>query len=209
MSAHAIQDSAAAGAIHRHERRHAVVTLAIAALVVLGSVALHRSGLLRLETALPGPGRFALEVALFVFAFDFYFYGLHRLLHTRWLYRVHAVHHLSKQPRPLTALSFHPVESFLLLLYPVLVMALAPIHLASVSVGGTLLAASIALAHWSGDFFPAWWHQTPVLRWIASPVVHEGHHRWYDCNFSATTSIPDRLFGTYRLEATGVASREG
>ncbi|MGI9591519.1 MAG: sterol desaturase family protein [Myxococcota bacterium] len=208
MSAQPIQNTAAVGAIHRHERRHAAVTLAIAALVACGSVALHRAGLLRVETALPGTGRFAVEVALFVFAFDFYFYGLHRLLHTRWLYRVHAVHHLSKQPRPLTALSFHPVESFLLLLYPVLVMALVPIHLASVSVGGTLLAASIALAHWRGDFFPTWWLGTPVLGWIASPSVHEAHHRLYDCNFSATTSIPDRLFGTYRLQAIGVGPRE-
>jgi sterol desaturase/sphingolipid hydroxylase (fatty acid hydroxylase superfamily) len=70
-------------------------------------------------------------------------------------------------------------------------------------VGGTIRAASIALAHCGTDFFPAWWHRTPALRWLASPGVHDAHHRRFDCNFSATTSIPDRLFGTYRFETTG------
>jgi len=195
-------------AIHRHERRHAVATLGIAALLLAASFALYAIGWLRLQTAIPTPGRFLAEVAVFVLVFDFYFYALHRLMHTRWLYRVHAVHHLSKRPRPLTALSFHPVESFLLLLYPLLAMACAPIHLASLSVGGAILAGSIALAHWRDDFFPGWWNRTPGLRLLASPGVHEAHHRRFDCNFSATTSIPDRLFGTYALETTGVGSSE-
>jgi sterol desaturase/sphingolipid hydroxylase (fatty acid hydroxylase superfamily) len=202
MGSAASQVRASDEAIHRHERRHAAVTGAVAAAVVAACFALHHLGALQVRTALPSPGALLGEVAVFVFVFDFYFYGLHRLMHTRWLYRVHAVHHLSKHPRPLTALSFHPVEALLLLAYAPLAMLVAPIHLASVCVGGVLLSASIALAHWGDDFFPAWWQQVPVLRWIASPGVHDAHHRFFDYNFSATTSIPDRLFGSYR-EATG------
>jgi sterol desaturase/sphingolipid hydroxylase (fatty acid hydroxylase superfamily) len=187
-------------AIRDHERRHAFITLALAAATVVASIALHRLGALQLKTALPSPDRFLLEVGLFVLVFDFYFYALHRLLHTRPLFPVHAVHHVSKRPRLLTALSFHPAESLALLLFAPLAMLACPIHLASVSVGGTILATSIALAHCGTDFFPTWWHRTPALRWIASPGVHDAHHRRFDCNFSATTSIPDRLFGTYRFE---------
>jgi len=200
----ASQVRSSAEAIHRHERRHAGATLGVAAGVVAACVVLHQLGSLRVETALPSVGRLGVEVAIFVFVFDFYFYALHRLLHTRWLYRVHKVHHLSKQPRLLTALSFHPVEALLLLAYAPLAMALAPVHLASVCLGGAVLAASIALAHWGDDFFPDWWRRVPVLAWVATPGVHDAHHRLFDYNFSATTSIPDRLFGSYR-EATRVA----
>ena len=82
-------------AIHQHERRYALTTLVLASATVAGGVALDQRGALRLETALPSPGRFLLEVGLFVFVFDFYCYALHRSLHTRSLFPVHAVHHVS------------------------------------------------------------------------------------------------------------------
>ncbi len=191
----------------RFERRHACSTALVAALVAGGSALLIRGGLLPVDNGLPTPGRMALEVGVFVLLFDFYFYAVHRLMHTRWLGRFHAVHHRSRAPGPLTALSFHPVEALLLLLYTPLAMALLPLHLASAMVGGSVLAGSILLSHCGREVLPRWWHDTPLLRWIATPLVHDTHHTDYGVNFSATTSIPDRLFGTYRLNAEEFWSR--
>ena len=56
MTAGTIAADEAAEAVHRHERRHAAWTLTIAVLLVGASLALHRAGALRLETALPAPG---------------------------------------------------------------------------------------------------------------------------------------------------------
>jgi sterol desaturase/sphingolipid hydroxylase (fatty acid hydroxylase superfamily) len=196
-----IQSGARDASIRRYEGRNALSTLGIAVVLSLGTLALARAGALAASFALPAPELLAVEWGLFVFAFDFYFYGLHRLLHTRPLSRVHAVHHRSRAPGVLTALSFHPLEALLLLLYMPLVMLLFPIHLWSALLGGVVLAASIALAHCGREVFPRWWHDIPVLRWIATPLVHDTHHTDSRCNFSATTSIPDLLFGTYRLDA--------
>lgn len=207
MQSHVIQPGVRDASIRRYEGRNALSTLGIAAVLALVTLALARAGALAASFALPTPGVLAVEWGLFVFAFDFYFYGLHRLLHTRPLTRVHAVHHRSGAPGVLTALSFHPLEALLLLLYMPLVLLLFPIHLWSALLGGVVLAASIALAHCGREVFPRWWHETPVLRWIATPLVHDTHHTDSSYNFSATTSIPDHLFGTYRLDAATAWAR--
>ena len=194
--------------IARFERRHAGSTALVAGGVASLAALLVGAGLLPVATALPSPGSLALEVGLFVLIFDFYFYAVHRLMHTRVLARFHAVHHRSRTPRPLTAVSFHPLEAALLLVYTPTAMAVLPIHLASALVGGSILAGSILLAHCGREIFPRWWHETPILCWIATPLVHDIHHTECDVNFSATTSIPDRLFGTYRVDAAAFWARE-
>ncbi len=204
-----IQPGERAETLVRFERRQAAWTALVYGGVAAATTLLVRAGLLPVTTALPSPGTLALEVVVFVLIFDFYFYGAHRLMHTRALARIHAVHHRSRAPRPLTAVSFHPLEALLLLIYMPLAMAVLPMHLASALVGGSFLAGSILLAHCGREIFPRWWHETPILRWIATPLVHDTHHAACDVNFSATTSIPDRLFGTYRLDAAGFWSRVG
>ena len=53
-----------------------------------------------------------------IFFHDTYFYWMHRLIHHPFLYeRVHAVHHLSKDPTPWAAFSFHPSEAVLEILF--------------------------------------------------------------------------------------------
>lgn len=129
--------------------------------------------------------------------FDAYFYALHRLLHTRVLYRaIHVVHHRSRAPSVLTALAFHPVEGLLIIAFMPTAMCLVPIHLASLVVTAGLLSGSILLAHSRWDVFPVWWDRAPVLNWYVTPRLHHAHHARRNCNYSATLSIFDRTFGT-------------
>ncbi|MEM8579312.1 MAG: sterol desaturase family protein, partial [Pseudomonadota bacterium] len=63
---------------------------------------------------------FAATPIWFVLAFflipiweSFYFYWIHRLLHSNWLYPVHALHHRNNDVGPWSGLSMHPVEHVL------------------------------------------------------------------------------------------------
>lgn len=52
------------------------------------------------------------SIVLFL-AEDLSRYGLHKLLHSRWLWRIHAVHHSASVLTPLSLLRVHPLEKLL------------------------------------------------------------------------------------------------
>jgi sterol desaturase/sphingolipid hydroxylase (fatty acid hydroxylase superfamily) len=140
-------------------------------------------------------------VLAYVLLFDAYFYTLHRLLHTRVLYRrIHAVHHRSIAPTVLTAFAFHPLEALLIIGFIPVAMSLVPIHLVSLAVVSAFLSGSIVLAHCGHEVLPDWWQRVPVLNWYVTSRIHDVHHRRRDCNYSATLSIFDRAFGTLRVD---------
>jgi sterol desaturase/sphingolipid hydroxylase (fatty acid hydroxylase superfamily) len=201
MIAHQLQPGRRKPSAVRHDLRYSLSTL------VLGLVTGVGTPLLVLEDAIPlAPGwptglTFAFELPVYVLLFDAYFYGLHRLLHTRALYRtIHAVHHHSTAPTVLTALAFHPLEALLIIGFLPAAMWLIPIHLVSLAVVSAFLSGSILLAHCGYEVFPPWWQQVPLLNWYVTPRVHDAHHARRDCNYSATLTIFDRVFGTLRRD---------
>jgi Delta7-sterol 5-desaturase len=186
----------------RHDRRWAATTMAIMLALGATTTVLVRDGVMPLALDRPGVATFVAETALYVLLFDAYFYALHRLLHTRLLFRrIHAVHHRSRAPTIATALAFHPVEAVLVLGFVPVTMWLIPIHLASLVAVTVFLGGSILIAHCGYGIFPASWERMPPLAWYVTPRVHDAHHRRRDCNFSATLSVFDRLFGTAAVSA--------
>jgi Delta7-sterol 5-desaturase len=185
----------------QHDLRHSIATLALVTIVGAATTVLVLGGVLDVATDGPTGLAFAGEVLAYVLLFDAYFYVLHRVLHTRALYRsIHAVHHRSTAPTVLTAFAFHPVEALLIIAFMPAAMSLLPIHLVSLVVVSIFLSGSIVLAHCGHEVFPDWWKRIPVLNWYVTPRIHEAHHRRRDCNYSATLSIFDRAFGTLRLD---------
>jgi lathosterol oxidase len=186
---------------HRHEVRYTLLTMAIGLVMGAGATFLVREGVIPLA-GLTGPlGTCALEVVVYAVLFDGYFYALHRLLHTRWMYQhIHVVHHRSTSPTLLTALAFHPVEAILIMAFMPVAMCIIPIHLVSLVIVSAFLFGSILLAHCGYEVFPRWWARVPLLNWYVTPRVHEEHHKRRDCNYSATLSIFDRTFRTLRHE---------
>lgn len=188
----------------RHDLRCSIWTLVLGAVTGVGTTLLVLEGAIPLATGRPTGRTFAFEVVAYVLLFDAYFYGLHRLLHTRRLYRnIHAVHHRSTAPTVLTALAFHPLEALLIIGFLPAAMWLLPIHLASLVAVSVFLSGSILLAHCGYEVFPGWWQHVPVLNWYVTPRVHDAHHVRRDCNYSATLSIFDRVFGTLRSDDQG------
>jgi sterol desaturase/sphingolipid hydroxylase (fatty acid hydroxylase superfamily) len=181
------------------QKRQTVVNGAILLALGIGCTALVMNGLLPASLAMPSAARLAVEVAGLVLAFDAYFYALHRGLHTRLAFRwIHAVHHRVRDVDVWSSIAMHPLEFVLVVGFVPAAMWLAPLHVVSVALAGVFLSASITLAHAGRETLPAWWDRTPLLDVYLTPRVHADHHTRLHCNYGATITVFDRLFGTLR-----------
>jgi sterol desaturase/sphingolipid hydroxylase (fatty acid hydroxylase superfamily) len=182
-----------------HEVRHSLVVLAVGTLQVLVLLGLQRRGLVELREGLGPwgvPGLIAGFVALVVFN-DLWFYAVHRLLHTRWLYkRVHAVHHRSVDVNPFSSYSFHLVEALLITGWLVPVALLTPLPLPVLMTAQVVGLLNNVMAHLGYELLPSWWTRAPLLRWSNSATFHALHHERYQGNYGLFTRVWDRLFGT-------------
>ena len=131
---------------------------------------------------------------------DIYFYLIHRLLHTPWLYRhVHSVHHFSKNPTSLATFSAHPVEAIMQLGIVYFVYFLFPIHtslLAIYPIGVTLINSAV---HSGYEIYPKVFSTGFWAKWIVTPTFHIHHHQSNTHkNFGFITQIWDNLWKTQK-----------
>jgi sterol desaturase/sphingolipid hydroxylase (fatty acid hydroxylase superfamily) len=101
------------GQIGREIRRSLVSILIFGAYGVL-TLEVWRAGLIHVDFHASW-WKIGIDLGVFFVWNEIHFYCIHRLLHTRWLYRnVHRVHHESVVPTPFSIYSFHWVEAVLL-----------------------------------------------------------------------------------------------
>lgn len=146
-------------------------------------------------TSLPMPA----QVALFLVVADFSGYWAHRALHARpRLWRIHSIHHSSRQLDWLSALRVHPLNDVITAIalgVPVLLLGFRPAafgaYILFIGLYAVLLHANLP---WSFGW----------LRYVvASPVFHRWHHtterEGLDKNFAGLLPLWDILFGTLHL----------
>lgn len=132
---------------------------------------------------------------------DFFFYGAHRWMHTRWMFRhVHGVHHRSRQPSPWAAYAMHPLEAMIngapvlvaLLVAPIQehVLALYVLHQVLRNVHG----------HAAVESLPRGFARHPVGRLFTTTTHHHLHHETAHGNYGLWFTWWDRVFGTERAE---------
>ena len=140
---------------------------------------------------------FVLSIPLMFLIHDLYFYCTHRLMHQRWLFRhVHRVHHLSRNPTPWAAFSFHPYEAVIEFGVFFLFLFTLPIHIGALLtwvVGMTLINV---YGHLGWELYPRNTYRAWYLRWLNTSVSHNQHHAEFHHNYGLYTLIWDRLFGT-------------
>lgn len=141
-----------------------------------------------------GPASFLLVMILH----DTYFYWTHRLMHTRWLYRLcHAGHHRSVTPTPWAILSFQPLETVFQFAFFALVILLVPMH------PGVLLAYFLydgivnAAGHCGHELVPASVRGHWLMKYMNAVTHHDVHHSRFNYNFSQYFNIWDRIMGTF------------
>ena len=129
---------------------------------------------------------------------DFTAYWMHRLFHRGWLWRVHAVHHSSRELDWLASVRLHPLNELITRMVQVLpfyFLGFSPLVLAGVA---PFLSLDAILLHANVN-----WSFGPLRYVIASPVFHRWHHsseeEGLDKNFAGLLPIWDLLFGTWHM----------
>lgn len=123
---------------------------------------------------------------------SFYFYWIHRLLHTRALYRFHALHHRNLDVGPWSGLSMHPLEH-LLFFGTALIHFVVPTHPVHLVCHLMFFGLYAIITHTGFEGFWAGGRKRLHL----GNFHHQMHHRYFEVNYG-TLEIPwDKLFGTF------------
>jgi Delta7-sterol 5-desaturase len=145
----------------------------------------------------------AFQFALYFFAFDTWFYWLHRWMHAEPAYSwVHKLHHRSTSPNLLTTASVNPLESLVnggfVPLFLVAMTFIAPVNEGAMMIIGPTNIIMGLYVHSGYEFFPKWWNKSWATKWFITATFHDQHHKYFTANFGGYTTIWDRLCGTMR-----------
>ena len=124
-------------------------------------------------------------------------YWTHRLMHTRWMWELHKVHHSAEEMNIITNFRSHPIEQLTVTLsnaFPVALLGASP---SVILVYGALNMIYGSLAHSEIRHKSRIWD---IL--FITPAAHRIHHsdrpEHFDTNYGVLT-LWDYLFGTYYL----------
>lgn len=123
---------------------------------------------------------------------SFYFYWMHRLLHTDLFYRFHALHHRNTDIGPWSGLSMHPVEH-VFYFGTALIHFVVPTHPVHV-VAHLMFFGLYAITTHTG--FEGFW-AAGRKRLHLGNFHHQMHHRYFEVNYGALEVPWDLLFGTF------------
>lgn len=136
---------------------------------------------------------------LLIFGQDAYFYWVHRVLHTPWLFKhVHGVHHKSLNPNPLTAFAMHPVEGLLLMGFIFGYVWFVPTNLYVFSLFQVVSMALNINGHFGAEFQPESWKRLPAIKHLNRATHHTNHHRFFTVNYGLYFTLWDRWMKTFR-----------
>jgi sterol desaturase/sphingolipid hydroxylase (fatty acid hydroxylase superfamily) len=143
-------------------------------------------------------GILVISSIVFVLIDDAWFYWTHRLFHANArLYRsIHKIHHRSIDTTPLTGLSFHPLESFII----AIPLGVLPLFI-GVQPNFLITALLIStfnniLGHNGFEWAPKWWDKVPVLRLKTPSIHHNLHHEKSRGNYGLYFTFWDSWMGT-------------
>jgi Delta7-sterol 5-desaturase len=149
-------------------------------------------------------------VVLFVF-FEIWFYGTHRLMHTRALWPIHAAHHRALVTCSLSGLRFSLAEKLVLTLGSVGFAAAAswvlPVTLPGLLAFFVVYYSESILGHSNVEIMPASLVRSPLGRVVGSTTFHAMHHSRFGGHYGLTTPALDYLFGTVFADYPDVQER--
>ncbi len=135
---------------------------------------------------------------LLVVLYDAWFYWMHRLMHTKALYRFHSLHHQSIAPTVWSNYSDSYTDAFGMQSFYIIVAVLLPIPAEILIIHRILDHINGQIGHSGFEFFADRFTRAP------SPMLcvtfHDQHHQYFNYNFANFFSVWDRLFGTIHPE---------
>ena len=134
---------------------------------------------------------------LAIVAYDFADYWVHRILHLRWLWPIHAIHHSDPDVNGLTAYRIHFLEGFAMWVNYILLLTWIGLPAEAIGFASLFRALHNIYVHIDVD-----WDHGPFHFVLGSPRFHRWHHAdhpdAYDKNLANVMPVWDVLFGTYR-----------
>jgi sterol desaturase/sphingolipid hydroxylase (fatty acid hydroxylase superfamily) len=133
---------------------------------------------------------------IYLVATDFALYWIHRVFHRGFLWKYHAVHHVSKDVEWISASRFHPVNLALGTCAVDITAFLSGISPEIFIVIGPFTTIASVFVHANLD-----WTLGPLKYVVVSPVFHRWHHAdtVRDKNFASTFALWDWMFGTWHM----------
>lgn len=179
-------------------RSEAIAALAVLLLDVAVFSLLRSQGWIAF--AEPTAGRYLFTFVLFFVWYEVWFYVTHRAMHVRWLYFLHAQHHVAKVTHPLTSLSFGLAERLILLVgalgFAALASRVVPIVFPAVVTYFLLNFLLNVWGHLNVELLPAGYGRSWLSRVFISTTFHAMHHARYQGHYGLFTPVLDRMLGT-------------
>ena len=196
------------------EIKYSFISIFIFSLMIGGTLILAGDGYTRIYKKFDQhPGwYFAASIVLAIIIHDTYFYWTHRLMHWKKIFPyVHHIHHLSHNPTPLAAYSFHPIEAIVEAGAIPFIALLIPIHPLALAVFGLYSILMNIMGHLGYELFPAKFAGSHWIKWHNSSTHHNMHHHYGKGNYGLYFNIWDRLMKTnhaqYEMEFVKITER--
>jgi Delta7-sterol 5-desaturase len=183
----------------RRELKNSMVTLFIFTVIDIIIYVAQQHGYTLVYTDIDqyGWGYLVFSVAVIILVHDTWFYFIHRLMHHPYVYRhVHRVHHLSTDPSPLAAFSFHPLEALAEAGVYILFTFLLPVHLVALWSWQVVQLIMNVIAHLGYEIYPKGFNTHWLFR-IKTPSTHHNmHHEKFNGNYGLYFTWWDKIFKT-------------
>jgi len=148
-----------------------------------------------------GRGYLVLSIVLMILLHDTYFYWMHWLMHRKVIFRyVHKVHHLSTNPSPWAAMSFHPLEAVIKAGVIVVIALVMPVHPLAIGIFLLFMIIYNVYGHLGYELYPKGFSRSRIGRWINTSVNHNLHHQTFKGNYGLYFLFWDRIMGTVQPE---------
>lgn len=140
---------------------------------------------------------------ILLLVYDIALYWIHRFLHDKWLWPMHAVHHSDEDMHFLSWSRGHALEQTVIAIFVFLCSAWLGVSIEQFFLLAYLKAMHQYYVHTNID-----WSHGPFKMILASPQYHRWHHanveEAFDKNFASIFPFIDWIFGTYYYPKTAV-----
>lgn len=186
----------------KFEARHFWQTLILIPLVSVPFIwIMYRYGIFHIVFSTKIVWLMILQLIVMIILHDAYFYWCHRLLHTKWFWNIHGVHHQATDPTVVTSHVFHFVETCINYTFIVWFTLLAGLTVGKIFFIPAIIFVLFTITwniygHGTKNLLPDRLTKSWIGRQIVWPSYHLEHHRQGVGNFEFFFTYLDRLCGT-------------
>jgi lathosterol oxidase len=140
---------------------------------------------------------FAGSIVSMILLHDAYFYWTHRWMHHKAIFKwVHQTHHLSHNPTPWAAFSFHPFEAIISTGILPLIVFTIPSHPYALFTFLTYMTIMSVMGHLGFELFPLRFRKSALGKWQNSSTNHNLHHQYWRTHYGLYFTFWDRVMKT-------------